>query len=294
MIVTDLDGTLLDSTASLSRGCRQALLAIGAAGHLRIVATGRNLYSAKMVIDAAFPIDYLVFSSGYGIIDWHTKELLISHPMSADLACAVAAFLDQMGLSYMMHAPVPHNHHFVYRCGDGDNPDRDSRLARYRGFASPLPMIVTAQQLPWAKLSQLLVIEARDRATCVKPLMERFPEINVIMTTSPLDHQSAWVEIFNRGVGKSFAAEWLRQRHAIEHRLVAAVGNDYNDLDLLDWSAYAFVVANAPAELLQNYPNVPSNDADGFKVAATRWQQAILTTAANRPLTGLGGDHRLH
>ncbi len=294
MIVTDLDGTLLDSASALSAACRRALLAIGSAGRLRVIATGRNLYSAETVIDPAFPIDYLAFSSGYSIVDWHTKELLVTHPLPTDLACAVATFLDTLGLPYMMHAPAPHNHHFVYRRTHADNPDWERRLARYQRFATPLPNTLTPQQLPWCEISQLLVIEARDKATCVQPLVERFPEISVVTATSPLDHRSVWVEIFNRGVGKSFAAKWLQQRHGIEHRLIGAVGNDYNDTDLLDWSVHAFVVANAPADLRRRYQNVPSNDADGFAVAAARWRQATAVTAipASPPLPGSETDRR--
>jgi hydroxymethylpyrimidine pyrophosphatase-like HAD family hydrolase len=46
-----------------------------------------------------------------------------------------------------------------------------------------------------------------------------------------------------------------------------AVGNDYNDLELLDWADHAFVVANAPAELCARYALVASNDEAGFSEA---------------------------
>jgi hydroxymethylpyrimidine pyrophosphatase-like HAD family hydrolase len=46
-----------------------------------------------------------------------------------------------------------------------------------------------------------------------------------------------------------------------------AVGNDYNDLELLDWAEHAFVVGNAPAELRARYATVASNDDAGFSEA---------------------------
>lgn len=69
---------------------------------------------------------------------------------------------------------------------------------------------------------------------------------SVILATSPLDHESAWVEVFPRGVCKSRSAQWLASRLGIEQKDVAAVGNDYNDQDLLEWAGQAFVVENAP------------------------------------------------
>jgi hydroxymethylpyrimidine pyrophosphatase-like HAD family hydrolase len=46
-----------------------------------------------------------------------------------------------------------------------------------------------------------------------------------------------------------------------------AVGNDYNDLDLLEWADHAYVVGNAPAELRARYTAVASNEEGGFSAA---------------------------
>ena len=51
MVVTDLDGTLLDAGARLGAENRQALERLGEAGSLRVVATGRSLHSAEAVLD---------------------------------------------------------------------------------------------------------------------------------------------------------------------------------------------------------------------------------------------------
>ena len=60
------------------------------------------------------------------------------------------------------------------------------------------------------------------------------PDLTVIRTTSPLDHRSTWIEVFPREVSKSQAAAWLAARHGIRRGDVCAVGNDYNDRDLLE------------------------------------------------------------
>ena len=56
-VFTDLDGTLLNSSQRLSDINRQTLTSLGRAGICRVVATGRSLYSARRVLDDAFPID---------------------------------------------------------------------------------------------------------------------------------------------------------------------------------------------------------------------------------------------
>jgi len=54
-----------------------------------------------------------------------------------------------------------------------------------------------------------------------------------------------------------------------------AVGNDYNDLDLLRWAAKSFVVNNAPGELLARFPAVRSGDESDFSEAVALWQREM-------------------
>ena len=60
-IITDLDGTLLPRGRSISADTLEAFRLAGNKGCIRIIATGRNLYSALKILPAGFPIDYLVF-----------------------------------------------------------------------------------------------------------------------------------------------------------------------------------------------------------------------------------------
>jgi hydroxymethylpyrimidine pyrophosphatase-like HAD family hydrolase len=263
MVVTDLDGTLLDTRARLGAANREVLERLGESGSVRVVATGRSLHSADGVLDAAFPIDYLVFSSGAGILDWRSRELLASHGMhAADAGHALDRLLSR-GLAFMVHHAIPDNHHFLYHRVDGDNPDFDRRCERYREFAEPLP----GRALGDMQVSQFLAIEAPGSDCHYEALAEELTHLNVVLTTSPLDHRSRWIEIFPPTASKSRASEWLRDRHAVPREDVVAVGNDYNDRDLLDWADHAYVVANAAPALRARYAVVASNDEQGFAEA---------------------------
>ena len=58
---------------------------------------------------------------------------------------------------------------------------------------------------------------------------------------------------------------WLcRHLGGIEPQQVLLLGNDYNDLDMLQGMPHAYVVANAPAELRHRFRSVPSNAEAGF------------------------------
>ncbi len=271
MVVTDLDGTLLDANARLGAANRQALERLGESACLRVVATGRSLYSAQHVLDVEFPIDYLVFSSGAGILEWRSRVLLAAHEMRSEHAQGALDLLLTKGLAFMVHLGIPDNHHFYYHRppgqpagrAAGDNPDFDRRCKRYEDFAQPLD----GRVLEGLRVSQFLAIEVPGSESHYDALVTELDHLNVVLTTSPLDHRSRWIEVFPAAVSKSQAAEWLRDRHGVDHRDVVAVGNDYNDRDLLEWAHHSFVVANAAPSLKARYAVVASNDDQGFAEA---------------------------
>lgn len=263
MVVTDLDGTLLDGSGKLGATNEATLTALGEAGVVRVVATGRSLYSADNVLTGDFPIDYLVFSSGAGIMAWDSRDLVNARHMPGAEALAVGRFLKDQGLDFMLHHPAPESHRFVYFQTSRDNPDFRRRCERYQEYASPWD----GESTDWDVSSQLLVVAPASFGACVETIAQAFPELNVVRTTSPLDGASLWIEIFPGHVSKAQASQWIGTRHQIAPADTVAVGNDYNDLDLLDWAGASFVVANAAAPLRSQYTTVAANDKGGFSDA---------------------------
>jgi hydroxymethylpyrimidine pyrophosphatase-like HAD family hydrolase len=82
---------------------------------------------------------------------------------------------------------------------------------------------------------------------------------------------SGWLEVFPRHISKSQTSDWLVNLHQLQREQVLAVGNDYNDVDLLAWAGSACVVANAPSDLRQHYREVASHCQDGFSEAVEHW-----------------------
>ena len=260
LVATDLDGTLLDSVARLGRAHRCALEALGRAGTVRVVATGRSLYSARTVMPTDFPIDYLVFSSGAGVTSWADGRLLRSRAMAPGTVSDLIARLRALSLDFMVHHAVPDTHCFHYVRSSEGNDDFERRIERYARFSQPLCDAMPGE----VEVSQILVVEPPGAASHLDLLAREFEDVHVVRTTSPLDHASTWIELFPRGVSKSQAADWIRARHGIARACTIAVGNDYNDLDMLEWAGRAYVVSNAPAPIRARFEVVRSNDEGGF------------------------------
>ena len=266
LVVTDLDGTLLDSASRLSTTNRRTLETLGREGVVRAVATGRSLYSARLVMQTDFPIDYLAFSSGAGIVGWEDGRLLRSRAMAPELVGGLVARLRELALDFMVQHAAPESHCFHFVRSSGRNADFEHRIERYHRFAQPWH-----DGVPWeVEVSQLVVVEPPGAPSCRDRLVEEFDDVHVVRTTSPLDHASTWIELFPDGVSKAHASDWLRERHAIDPERTFAVGNDYNDLDMLEWAQRACVVSNAPPSMRERFAVVGANDDDGFAEAVRR------------------------
>jgi hydroxymethylpyrimidine pyrophosphatase-like HAD family hydrolase len=253
MLVMDLDGTLLDSRQQLSARNRKMLERLGEQGIVRVVATGRSLFAARRAIRDDFPI-----------------ELVHDHRMTGPDIERSLQLLLALGKDFMVQGWVPDTHEFAFHAASKRaNPDFEKRLDRYRANARPLALDAT-ESLP---CSHIVVIEPHDPfddSSDYDAIRAALAPLHVVRTTSPLDHRSRWIEIYPEGVGKSFAAERLRHHYGISRQSVYAVGNDFNDEDLLDWSKHAFVVANAHTELHARFTVVPSNEDHGVAAVIER------------------------
>jgi len=265
MVVTDLDGTLLHAGMPISQTDINTLIRLETRNAIRVIATGRSIYSAYRAVEKSIPIDYLIFSSGAGIIDWKTGRLLKSHSMKPQEVNNAARLLLQKGLDFMIHDPIPDNHVFTYYQMNGSNPDFNRRIEYYREFAVKGD---TVKPVFSREACQIVAIEP----CCVEEssyhtLARKLHRIKVIRTTSPMDGRSTWLELFPAPVSKAAAAKYLCLLYGIDRTDVMALGNDYNDMDLLSWAGTAFVVSTAPEELLKNFPTVDN----GLSEAIDTW-----------------------
>lgn len=265
IVFTDLDGTLLDSRGIVSRENLACLHRLGAGNIQRVIATGRSQYSFKKVITQPFPADYLIFSSGAGIISLPDGQLLRSSGLSTSDISAITDHLGEHRADFMVHHPVPDNHRFVYCGNPAANVDFSKRIELYRSFADEYgisaPFPATAAQII------AILSDNTEHFSLIKAGLEDY---QVTRTTSPLDHHSIWMEILPRDTHKGSAAAWLCNHLGIDRAESLGIGNDYNDLDLLDFTRHSYLLGNSPAELHDRYRLEHSNDENGFSRAVEK------------------------
>ncbi len=258
IFVTDFDGTLTDSTNQVPLFVIEKLVALGKHNITRIVATGRSLFSLQTIIDDKFPIDYLVFSGGIGVMNWQTKEIIDEKHFTENQTSEIYKFLKLRNFDFMMQFKFPDNHIFYYSSSGIFNSDFYSRINYYEHFG-----VKPSSQPP--EIASQFVIICNKGENYFNEIKQQFPEYKVTRATSPIDNKTNWIEIFPAGVSKANGIELIRKRLNVEITEIIAVGNDYYDIDMLEYveRRNAFVVSNAPEELKQKYNVIESNNQKG-------------------------------
>ncbi len=268
LFVCDFDGTLLRSDRSFAEDDLAALKRLGELDIVRAIATGRSIYSINTVSISHLPVDFLISSSGVGINQHPGGQIIRNNGLKAHQVRQAIQILQANQLDFMVHRPFPDNHAFSYFESTKGNADFHRRIEVYQKFAKPLDTNTDGFDMA----AQLLaVVPPEDRRPWIQTLRDALPDFNIIQTTSPLDGHSTWIEIFPETVSKSLAAAWLAEAFNLNANQALSVGNDYNDLDLLEWAGSSFVVANAPPDLTARFPTVASNDECGVAQAIDQW-----------------------
>jgi Cof subfamily protein (haloacid dehalogenase superfamily) len=268
LVVTDLDGTLFNIDQVISTEDINTLKTLGEASIIRVIATGRSIFSAKKALPADLPIDYLIFSSGAGIEEWKTGKLMASYNLTPDEVNRSFQVLANKGLDIFVLDPVPDNHRCKYFKQNKSNPDFERRVEIYKEWA----VEITQDSFVPSESCQLIAIDAPENAIrLLHEITNELNDLSVIRSTSPLDHQSVWIEIYSKKVSKAMGLEYLSNLLGISSLNSMAIGNDFNDLDMLRWAGKGFVVANAPEIIKDEFTLVESNSHSGFSKAVNLW-----------------------
>lgn len=262
MLATDLDGTLAVN-GQISREDRAAAHRLRKAGIPLLIITGRNLRSLGRTPAIREVADVVLFSSGSGLLRAPDAMPEERHRLSGEDLRDISAILNSYGEDYCILDPVPMTHHFAWQRHRPavQNPDFDARMAIYQEWARPLFSDSCSEGG-----CQVLII--RPPGLPVNPGLETaLSRWSVFHSSSPIDHESMWLEVFPSGVDKGRAlADWCREV-GIPASEVMTLGNDFNDKSMLDWSGHPRVVGNAPADLRSSYATLPPAGQGGFEKA---------------------------
>jgi Cof subfamily protein (haloacid dehalogenase superfamily) len=272
-IVSDLDGTILpakdygktnaalaDNTSRISPKVIEKLNCLQETKKVRIIATGRTLFAVYRVLPTDFPLDYLIFSSGAGIMRWNDKQFIHTNHLTGDDVRKIASYLRKHNINFCIQKEIPDNHHFFYTNIPPLPTDFVKRVDVFKEFGT----LITNDTELNLQATQFLLIPDENRLDLLEQICRDLSEYSVIRATSPYNQATTWIEIFPKHVNKGTSLIWLLNELKIDMEQCAGLGNDYNDIDFLDLCGKSYVVGNAPDTLKQRYKTVATDVNCGF------------------------------
>jgi len=260
LLALDVDGTLLSSHGTILPATLEALGRARARGLIITLATGRRLSTAHAYIDALGVTVPVILQSGAHIVDPRSGDILYSNPLPPDVLGRVVPLFVAEGVQ-----PILYEDRAVDQRLLTGPVGRDS--AAMRPYLAARPDLV--RRLPYDELARVgSVLECA--AIDALPIVERVAARLELEGCRALVSYSAaldgyFLEVFRATCSKGDALQRLAALLGVAMADVVAVGDNYNDREMLQAAGLGVAMANAEPEIRAVADRIiPSNDEDGI------------------------------
>jgi Cof subfamily protein (haloacid dehalogenase superfamily) len=267
LIALDIDGTLLDSRGKVSGDNSAAVARAAAAGIKIVLVTGRRFDFARPISDALACDLHLIVNNG-ALIKSKDGATHLRHMLPTATARRVLDATEDYRAATAVVFDRPREAQVVMERIDFSDPLRGPyfrRNAEFLAEVSPLTAALDGTdpiQVMFSGGCQAMRA-ARTRLQCADFAQEFSTEL-----TEYEARNFSILDVLQRGVSKGVAlAEWTRWR-GVAREDVMAIGDNWNDRDMLEFAGLAVVMGNSVRELkLLGWPVTLSNDESGVAEA---------------------------
>jgi len=201
-------------------------------------------------------------------MDWKSQKLIQALSIPADTTGEIIHYLISENQNFKVSRELPDNHNFGW-WESYDCPELKRYVEHHQKFGDAVKI---DPEWPFISSQILMFFPTNsDKFELFKEkIQSAFPKLSIIRTTSPLDHSYTWMEIFPNGVSKAHGIEEICRITGIARENTLGIGNDFNDLEMLDFTQLSYVVGNAPEELKIKYLISLAHYDDGFSHAVNK------------------------
>ena len=260
LLALDIDGTILDSHGELPEANRDAIARAIEAGVEVALATGRRYDFARAIFERLPSPLTLILSNG-AIVKTRDGETLIGDLRPRDVARGVLARVPQHRASAAVVFDRPREGQVVFEAIDWQHPRHERFFASNRPFlqeVSPLEACLTED--PIQVMFSGGCMEMRQ---LFDELQQENADFSVALTQ--YEHRDfSLVDVVRAGCSKGAALRAWSERQGFRREEVMAMGDNLNDLQMLEFAGTPVLMGNALAELkARGWAITDTNDQAG-------------------------------
>jgi hypothetical protein len=273
LVAIDMDGTLLPAmTQTIGERNARALRAAQEAGITVAIATGRRpAYTVPLLEGLGLRADTPLIASNGAVICTLGGETIDRCHMNARVARGLCGLLRPFGtVVFTFNRP-----------GRGELVLEDLEQAHGRvamwveanrnaiEVVKPLELALVDGDDPIQGMAAGSVVRMKAAEKALK-VSEWRNACECVRTEYPARDLSI-LDLLPPGISKGWALERLAARLGVNRKETMAIGDNWNDADMLEWAGQGIVMANAAPELLtlaktRGWKQAPSSDDDGVAV----------------------------
>lgn len=244
LICIDIDGTLLNRNHQISNCTKRAIRAAMNRGYIVTLVTGRRYLST---VDYARELDLdlpLICYNGGAILHSRSGQLLHAASIPRDFAHKIVRAWTGVSVPVFVYrySMAPPD---VYHQNDSDHPRVKTNLAAEGPNVATVENLL--QAVTWDPLRIMTYGYKEATEQCYHQFQDLYrQEKSQVYFTA--DQDTRYLEVLPHEATKANGLRWLCEYYKLSPNQVVAFGDNYNDLDMLEWAGLGVAMGNAVPE----------------------------------------------
>jgi Cof subfamily protein (haloacid dehalogenase superfamily) len=270
LLALDIDGTLLNSQHQLTDRTIESVRRVVAAGIKVVLVTGRRFHAARPIAEELELDLPLITHNGALIKDAATLDVFHSLPLDLELSRELVLLGREQQTDTLCCDDTAGEGFLVFDRISEENVRLRAYIALFSQYAREVedlhgylisPPIQVFYVGPCARMDQLAEILNKRVAGRAKMVMTTYRAADM-----------AILDVINLACSKGAGLSRLADSLGIKREEVMAVGDNHNDLEMLEYAGLPVIMANAEAVLRERgFATTASNDEDGVAVAIEQY-----------------------
>lgn len=241
LIALDIDGTLVNRQGDVADKTLAAIHELHFKGIQVTFATGRIWPSVEYLVRRFHLILPVILHNGALIREVKGEAVLYRYALETPLFQKVLSLLEGLSFDYLICSLSQGKEHILYP-EDLEHVWARSFLESYSDYSLSLDGL----PLNGHSILRVLVFGEQKKVCDLKKRLKR-EDLKVLFFTGPWE--SAYMEIFKRGCSKATGLAFLVQRLGIQREEVLVIGDDMNDLEMIQYAGCGVAMGTAPGIL---------------------------------------------
>ncbi|EOT44942.1 sugar-phosphatase [Enterococcus columbae] len=263
LIAIDIDGTLINNQHQITPEVKEALQAAKAQGVKVVLCTGRPLPGVLNYLnelDLFSGEDYVISYNGSLVQNTSTKEIVSQHGLT---------LADYNDLEYLSRKIGVHLHATTEDTMFTANRDISPHTVREAYLVNmPVKYRTPAEMGEELNIIKIMMIDDEEILDAgIKQIPQEYFERFTIVKSSPY-----FLEILNKNVNKGIALESLAQFLNLSADEVMAIGDNENDLPMINYAGIGVAMGNATDNVKKHADVITaSNEEHGVAQAVKKY-----------------------